>query len=46
VQRIVDWFCDGSLEEVLTGMVNNAALSPKQLQALSDKIAKAKGHKK
>jgi len=46
VQRIVDWFCDGSLEEVLTGMVDNAALSPKQLQALSDKIARAKGRSK
>jgi BlaI family penicillinase repressor len=45
VQRIVDWFCNGSLEEVLTGMVDNAALSPKQLQALSDKIAKAKERK-
>jgi predicted transcriptional regulator len=42
VQRIVDWFCNGSLEEVLTGMVDNAALSPKQLQLLSDKIASAK----
>jgi predicted transcriptional regulator len=46
VQRIVDWFCNGSLEEVLTGMVDNAALSPRQLQALSDKIAKARGRKK
>jgi BlaI family penicillinase repressor len=42
VQRIVDWFCNGSLEEVLTGMVDNAALSPKQLQLLSEKIARAK----
>jgi BlaI family penicillinase repressor len=46
VQRIVDWFCDGSLEEVLTGMVDNAALSPKELQALSDKIARARERKK
>jgi predicted transcriptional regulator len=46
VQRIVDWFCNGSLEEVLTGMVDNAALSPKQLQALSEKIARARGRKK
>ena len=46
VQRIVDWFCDGSLEEVLTGMVDNAALSPKELQALSEKIAKARERKK
>jgi predicted transcriptional regulator len=46
VQRIVDWFCDGSLEEVLTGMVDNAALSPKELQALSEKITKARERKK
>ena len=46
VQRIVNWFCNGSLEEVLVGMVDNAALDPRQLQALSDKIAKAKARKK
>jgi BlaI family transcriptional regulator, penicillinase repressor len=46
VQRIVDWFCNGSLEEVLTGMVDNATLSAKQLQTLSDKIARARGRKK
>jgi len=46
VQRIADWFCNGSLEEVLTGMVDNAALSPKELQLLSDKISKARERKK
>lgn len=46
VQRIVDWFCNGSLEEVLVGMVDNANLDPKQLQVLSDKIAKARVRKK
>ena len=46
VQRIVNWFCNGSLEEVLVGMVDNAALDPKQLQALSDKIAKSRAKKK
>ena len=46
VQRIVDWFCNGSVEEVLIGMVDNAVLDPKQLQLLSDKIAKAKARKK
>jgi predicted transcriptional regulator len=45
VQRIVNWFCNGSLEEVLIGMVDNATLDPKQLQALSDKIAAAKARK-
>ncbi len=43
VQRIINWFCDGSLEEVLVGMVDNATLDPKDLKAVSEKIAKAKG---
>jgi hypothetical protein len=30
----------------LTGMVDNAALDPKQLQMLSDKIAKARARGK
>jgi BlaI family transcriptional regulator, penicillinase repressor len=46
VQRIVDWLCNGSVEEVLIGMVDNAALDPKQLQLLSDKITKAKARGK
>lgn len=46
VQRIADWFCNGSLEEVLTGMVDSATLSTKELQALSDRIAKARERKK
>jgi predicted transcriptional regulator len=46
VQRIVNWFCNGSVEEVLIGMVDNAALDPKQLQLLSKKIAHARSRKK
>jgi BlaI family penicillinase repressor len=46
VQRIVNWFCNGSLEEVLVGMVDNAELDPRQLQALSDKIAKSRAKRK
>jgi len=42
VQRIVDWFCNGSMDEVLVGMVDNAMLDQKKLRALADKIAKAK----
>jgi predicted transcriptional regulator len=45
VQRVLDWFTGGSLEEVLVGMVDNKKLDPRQLQALSDKIAKAKAKK-
>jgi hypothetical protein len=46
VQRIVDWFCNGSVEEVLVGMVDTAMLDQKQLRMLTEKVAKAKGGKK
>ena len=45
VQRIVDWFCNGSIEEVLVGMVDTAMLDQRQLRKLADKVAKAKGGK-
>lgn len=42
VRRIVDWMCNGSVEEVLVGMVDTAVLDSAQLQRLAEKIAKAK----
>src|SRR5215510_14053135 len=45
VQRVVDWFCNGSMDEVLVGMVDSAMLDQKKLRALADKIEKAKGAK-
>src|SRR5712671_4244005 len=42
VQRIVDWFCNGSVEEVLVGMVDTAMLDQRQLRMLADQVAKAK----
>ena len=42
VQRIVDWFCNGSVEEVLVGMVDSKMLDQRQLRTLADKVAKAK----
>jgi BlaI family transcriptional regulator, penicillinase repressor len=42
VQRIVDWFCNGSIEEVLVGMVDTAMLDQKQVRMLADKVAKSK----
>ena len=42
VQRVVDWFCNGSMDEVLVGMVDTAMLDQKKLRALADRIAKAK----
>ena len=48
VQRIVDWFCNGSIEEVLVGMIDRSMLDQKQLRSLADQVAraKAKGRKK
>jgi predicted transcriptional regulator len=50
VKRVVDWFCNGSVEEVLVGMVDTAMLDRRQLQLLMEKIEKArkatKGKKK
>jgi BlaI family transcriptional regulator, penicillinase repressor len=42
VQRIVDWLCNGSVEEVLVGMVDSAMLDSAKLQDLANKVAKAK----
>lgn len=39
VKKIVDWFCDGSLEDVLLGMVDTKMLDHRELQILVDKIA-------
>jgi BlaI family transcriptional regulator, penicillinase repressor len=42
VRRIVDRFCNGSIEEVLVGMVDARMLDQRQLDLLRDKIAGAK----
>jgi len=42
VRRIADWLCNGSVEEVLIGMVDTDILDSAQLQRFADKIAKAK----
>jgi len=41
VQRIVDWFCEGSVEELLVGMVDSKVLDRAELQRLADRIAEA-----
>jgi BlaI family transcriptional regulator, penicillinase repressor len=46
VQRIVDWFCNGSVEEVLVGMVDTAMLDRKRLRMLTDRITQTKSGKK
>ena len=41
-QQLIDRFCDGSVEELLVGLVDNRVLEPKQLQRMADKIAARK----
>jgi predicted transcriptional regulator len=43
VKRIVDWFCEGSLDELLSGMVESALLDRKHLLALTAKLNAKKG---
>jgi BlaI family transcriptional regulator, penicillinase repressor len=41
VKRIVDWFCEGSVEALLVGMVDSKVLDRDELQRLADRIAAA-----
>jgi len=41
VQRIVNWFCEGSVEELLVGMVDSRVLDRAELQRLAKRIAAA-----
>jgi predicted transcriptional regulator len=40
-KRIVDWFCDGSVEALLVGMVDSKVLDRAELQRLAERIASA-----
>ena len=40
-KRIVDWFCEGSVETMLVGMVDSKVLDRSELQRLADYIAAA-----
>jgi predicted transcriptional regulator len=44
-QQLIERFCNGSVEELLVGLVDNQVLQPKQLQRLADKIASRKEKK-
>lgn len=46
VKRIVDWFCDGSVDEVLVGMVDSEMLDKAQLGRLMERVEQAKQEKK
>ena len=41
-QQLIDRFCEGSVEELLVGLVDNQVLEPEQLQELAAKIASRK----
>jgi BlaI family transcriptional regulator, penicillinase repressor len=41
VKRIVDWFCEGSVEALLVGMVDSKVLDQAELQRLAERIAQA-----
>jgi BlaI family penicillinase repressor len=41
VKRIVDWFCEGSVEALLVGMVDSKVLDQGELQRLAARIAAA-----
>ena len=42
VKRIADWFCEGSIAEVVTGLVDAKMLDKADLTRISEKIAAAK----
>jgi BlaI family penicillinase repressor len=43
VKRIADWFCEGSLAEVVAGLVDAEMLDRKELAHLAERVSKAKG---
>jgi BlaI family transcriptional regulator, penicillinase repressor len=42
VRRVAEWFCNGSIEDVLIGIVDSKMLDKQQLEQLSKKIEEAK----
>jgi len=46
VKRILDWFCEGSVEQLLVGMVDSSVLDRQELQRLAERIAAAQSEKR
>ncbi|MDU6239972.1 MAG: BlaI/MecI/CopY family transcriptional regulator [Bradyrhizobium sp.] len=42
VNKIVNWFCRGSVEELLVGMIDEKLIDKRQLKAFADRIARSK----
>lgn len=41
VKRIVDWFCEGSVEALLVGLVDSRMVGHAELQRLAERVAAA-----
>ena len=41
VKRILEWFCEGSVEQLLVGMVDSSVLDRAELKRLAERIATA-----
>jgi len=41
VKRILEWFCEGSVEQLLVGMVDSSVLDRAELKRLAERIADA-----
>jgi predicted transcriptional regulator len=46
VRGIIDRFCDGSLENLLVGMVDGELVSPQKLKQLAERISRAEATEK
>ena len=46
VKRILEWFCEGSVEQLLVGMVDSSVLDRKELKRLAERIAAAQSANK
>ncbi len=46
VRAIINQFCEGSVEDLLVGMVDDELVSPEKLKQLADRIGRAEAQKK
>ena len=46
VRVIVDHFCDGSVENLLVGMIDDQLITPELLEELTERISEAEGTEK
>lgn len=45
VKRVIDWFCNGSVDDVLVGMADARMLEPRTLELLAKRIKAARARK-